>query len=191
MAKAKKGSSGRREVACNAILDATSQIIAEKGIDAFTITEIGLRAKINRALIYHYFGDRDNLVVSAIDHVMRKYAPFYGAEGIKRGVQMSIEHPEVARFFFQMLLNGRPLPGIGPRMKETAEAVERLGREQKPPVKLDGTFAAIMTSLALLSWSFSRREFARMLDISLKEADTRFAAQVKRSTEISLTSAPD
>jgi len=181
----------RREAACNVILEATGQAIAEKGIDGFTISEVAQRAQINRALVYHYFGDRSNLVARAVEHILSRYEPARpeaGAEGVERAVRMHIEHPEIARFFFQMLLNGRPLPHLGQRMSKTVEALERFKRERAPFSALDPTFVVIIVVLAQLAWGFSRHEFARLLGIDVKEADERFIAQLKRSVELRVQS---
>ena len=174
----------KREAACNAILDATSGIIAEKGIEGFTISEVALRAQINRALIYHYFGDRNNLVVQAINHILSRYQPTQpesGAEGVERTVRMHIEHPEVARFFFQMLLNGRPLPGLGERTMNNIETLEGLRQKHAPQSPFDATFVVIILMLAELSWAFSREEISRLLGISVQEGDERFIGQLKRA----------
>jgi len=187
MAAPSPPSASKREAACNAILDAASLLIAEKGIDGFTISEVAKRARINRALIYHYFGGRDSLVAQAIEHVMRRYEPLppeAGAESMERAVRMHIEHPEIARFFFQMLLSDRSLPRIGEHTMKTIDAWQRFKREHAPHAPLDPTFVVIIIELAQLSWSFARHEFARLLGISVKEADRRFIAQLQRPVEL-------
>ena len=62
-----------RQATCKAILDATAAIITEKGLDNFTISEIGRRGNVNRALIYHYYQNRENLITHAIEHLMERY----------------------------------------------------------------------------------------------------------------------
>lgn len=181
----------KREAARTAILEATSQIVAEKGVDSFTISEVARRAQINRALIYHYFKSRDNLVVEAIDHIVSRYGPIVpeaAIDAIERTTRMHIEHPEIARFFFQMLLTGRPLPGVARQMRETIRQLERLQHERAPHSKevFDPTFVILIITLAQLSWAFSRREMARLLGMSLEEADDRFIAQLKRAGERAL-----
>ena len=187
MATPKARASRRREAACNAILDATSQIIAEKGLDSFTISEIGRKAHINRALIYHYFGDRKNLVTRAIDHIMRPYEPIgpeEGIESLKRAARMHVEHPEISRIFFQMLLDGRRLDFVGQKLLKAKEALERLPGDQASAGAPDPIFVAIITMLTQTSWSFARKEFSRLLNISVEEADERFVAQLVRSVDL-------
>ncbi len=179
----------KRQVACDAILGATSAIIAEKGVDGFTISEVARRARINRALIYHYFGNRDNLVVEAIDHIIRRSEEAesqLSADSVERSVRMYIEHPEVARFFFQLLLNGRPLLRLGERITDTIAALEQLQREHPPEARYDSALGLITLVLAQMAWPFSREEFARLLGISVEEADRRFIAQLRWASELGI-----
>ena len=179
----------KRQAACDAILDATSAIIAEKGVEGFTISEVAKRARINRALVYHYFQNRSNLVAQAINHILGRYEPLLpemGADAVERGVRMHIEHPEIARFFFQMLLHGRQLPGLGQRMTDAIAALERFRRERAPSAGFDPAFVVITVVLAELAWAFSRHEFARLLEISVEEADRRFIAQLRRPAAMSM-----
>ena len=176
----------KREVACNAILDATSRIIAEKGVEGFTISEVALRAQINRALIYHYFGDRNNLVVQAIDHIIKlseSAEPESMTDSVESSARMYIEHPEIARFFFQLLLTGRPLLRLGERITDAISGLERLQEEHAPDSTYDSACELIILVLSQLSWAFSREEFARLLHISVEEADDRFIRYLRGATE--------
>lgn len=173
----------KRQRAQNAILEAASQVIAEKGIDGLTISEVAKRARINRALVYHYFGSREHLIAQTIEHIFHQYEPLTldaGIDALERSTRLHIEHPEIARFFFQTLLHGQPLPGFDHRIRQAIAEVEELKRRYAPDSALDPTFAVIIFLLAQLAWAFSRQELARLLDISLDEADRRFIDQLKR-----------
>jgi len=181
--------SRRREQTRNVILEATSSLIAEKGTDGFTISEVAKRGSVNRALIYHYFKDRDNLVFEAIRHIMHRYRqlrPAISAEAIEQDVRMQIEHPEVGRFFYQVLLSGRPLPALSERMLAAIEDVERIRQERAPNSPFDPPLAIIAATLVQLAWPFARGEMARHLGITVEEADERFIAQLKRTSRANL-----
>ncbi len=183
----------KRQVACDAILNATSEVIAEKGVDAFTISEVGRRAKINRALVYHYFQDRNNLVAQTINHILSRYLPAKAPasiEAVESGIRMHIEHPEIARFFFQMLLTGRSLQGVGPWLRESIEGLEEIQRKADNPAGFDETFVGVMAVLAQLSWAFSRHEMARLLGMKVEEADKRFLAQIRRTAKLRMQAPP-
>lgn len=181
--------SRRREQTRDAILSATSQLIAERGADGFTISEVGQRSGINRALIYHYFKDRDNLVFEAIRHIASHYEPVrpeMGPAAAEQAVRMHIEHPEIGRFFYQMLLSGRPLPSLSQRVFNAIDDLERFRRERAPESSFDPAFAVIGATLVQMAWGFARDEIARHLGIPVEEADRRFIAQLGRTAKANL-----
>lgn len=179
----------KREATRGAILETTGLLVAEKGTDGFTISEVAQRSGINRALIYHYFRDRDNLVFETIRHLLSRYEqlrPAVSQDAIERDVRMHIEHPEIGRFFFQMLLSGRPLPGLSGRMLAAIDDLERIRDEHAPNSSFDPTFAIIAATLVQLAWPFARDEMARHIGITVEEADERFIAQLKRTSQANL-----
>ena len=182
-------STRKRETTRNAILEATGALVAEKGIDGFTISEVAQRGQINRALIYHYFQNRDNLVIQAIDHIIRQSEEGeaeVSADSVEQSVRMYIRHPEVARFFFQLLLTGRPLLRLGERITDTIAALEQYKREHAPNSPHDIAFGLLILVLAQMAWPFSREEFARLLGVSVEEADERFIAQLRWASDLAI-----
>ena len=178
-----------RQATCNAILDATAEIITEKGLDNFTISEVGRRAGVNRALIYHYYQNRENLVVHAVDWIMERNnieASKLSGEAVARNARIYIEHPEIGRFVFQLLLSGRPLSRLGERLRENLAHVESLMRQQFPDSHEDPTFSMIILALSQYAWSFSRNEIANALGMSVEEADERFLEEQHHISELGL-----
>jgi AcrR family transcriptional regulator len=185
---AKAAAPGRnREATRNAILEATSQLIAEKGVDGFTMSEVAARGRINRALIYHYFQNRDNLVFETIRHIVRLYEAVSegsGADPLERSIRLHIEHPEIARFLLQMMLSGRPIPRLSSRLLDAIKELEELKAAAAPGSSFDPTFAIIIGWLIQLSWSCGREEIARLLGLSVAEADRRLIDGVRRSSQL-------
>ena len=180
-----------RQATCEAILAATAAIITEKGLDNFTISEIGRRAEVNRALIYHYYQTRENLITHAVDWIMERYnipESNLSGDGVARTARSYIEHPEIARFVFQLLLSGRPLLRIGERLKEQIAHVELLLHQQFPdaPPSTDSAFSVLILAASCYAWSFSRQELASVIGLSVEEADDRFVAAVSRMSDLSL-----
>jgi len=172
----------RREATCSAILDAAASVIAEKGCEGFTISDIAERAGVNRALIYHYFKDRDNLISETIDHVFSRYDDGpndMSAASLERGIRNLLAHPEFSRFFYQLLLDGRPLLSLGERFKRTLDAVAAHKAAVAPDSPLDTVFGTMTVLLTTLAWAFSREQFARFVDLSPEEADERLIAAVR------------
>jgi AcrR family transcriptional regulator len=63
----------RRETAENAILEAASRIVAERGLEALTLNEAGEAAGYSRALPAHYFGTRSAMITALADHILQKF----------------------------------------------------------------------------------------------------------------------
>lgn len=182
---------GRREATCNAILEATAAIISEKGVDGFTISEVARRGNVNRALIYHYFKNRDNLVTHAIDHLMTRYdtpESQLSGEAVARSARMYIEHPEIGRLVFQLLLSRRPLLLLGERLTNTLQHVEQLKRQLAPDSDEDPTFSMVILGLSQMAWSVSRQELAGVLGLTVEEADDRFIDELRRVSELGIKS---
>lgn len=190
VAEPRSTSARKREASRRAILDATAEIVAEKGIDGFTISEVAKRAGINRALVYHYFANRDNLIVQTINHIVDRYEPFppgaaIDEAAVERAVRLQIENPVLPRFFFQTLLNQRPLPSDLPRIRRVIETLEEM-RARSGVATLDSTFAVAIFTLIVLSWAIAREDIARILNITVAEADARLIRQLKQVVELEL-----
>jgi len=172
----------KREATCSAMLDATSQLIAEKGVDGFTISDVAERGKVNRSLIYHYFRNRDNLVFETTRLIADRYDAMRSSpEGdqLEQSVRMHIEHPQIGRFFFHLMLRGKPLPKLSRRLTNAIAELDRLKAEHAPGSTLDPTFAVISGWLGQLSWSCGREEIARLLGLPVEDADRRFLAHMR------------
>ena len=180
-----------RQATCSAILTATAEIITEKGLDNFTISEIARRADVNRALIYHYYQNRENLITHAVDWIMERYnipESSLSGEGVARSARSYIEHPEIGRFVFQLLLSGRPLLRVGERLQEQIAHVELLLRKQFPEAdaSVDPSFSILILAASCYAWSFARNELASVIGLSVEEADDRFVRAVSRMSELGL-----
>lgn len=180
-----------RKATCDAILEATVEIITEKGLDGFTISEIARRAEVNRALIYHYYQNRENLITHAVDRIMERYnvaETGLSGDAVARSARSYIEHPEIGRFVFQLLLSGRPLLRIGERLREQIAHVELLMHQQFPDADADEdpSFSILILAASCYAWSFAREELAGIIGLSVEEADDRFVRAVSRMSELGL-----
>ena len=189
MAKSTVGT-GRRESTMSAILRATAELIAEKGIDGFTLSEVSRRAEVNRALIYHHFQNRDNLIVCAIDDIVARNEEGgneLSANAVESSLRLHIAHPEVSRVFFQLLLRKRPLLGLGDRLTATVEAIEKYKAEAGGDIPYDVTFLLVLLVLAQFSWPVSREAISEVLGVDVNEADERFIAAARWATDMALS----
>jgi AcrR family transcriptional regulator len=176
-----------RETTRSAILQATSELISEKGVDGFSISEVATRGKINRALIYHYFRTRENLIFETIRYIVQQYEAMAGGSGadpIEQSARMHIEHPEISRFLFHLLLNGQPMPRISSRLLNGIKDLEAIKQAAGPSLPIDPPFAVMAAWLVQLSWSIAREEIARQLGMSVEEADQRLIDQIRRGADV-------
>jgi AcrR family transcriptional regulator len=182
--------SGRsRQETSQKILKATLDLISEAGLEGFTISDVARRAAVNRALIYHYYNNRVDLVTSAIDSLMTMFdtpETMLSGDAVARSARMYISHPEIGRLIFQLLLSGRPLERLGLRFANTLKHVEVMKQQQAPDSVGDATFGMVTLGLAQLSWSFSREQLASILGMSVEVADDRFVEELRRVSELGL-----
>ncbi len=180
-----------RQATCDAILNATAEIITEKGIDSFTISEVARRGEINRALVYHYYQNRENLITHAIDRLMERYnvpETSLSGDAVARSARSYIEHPEIGRFVFQLLLSGRPLLRVGERLQEQISHIQELLQEQYPDGDTGSSpaFSVIILAASCFAWSFAREELASIVGMDVDEADDRFVESISRISELGL-----
>jgi len=57
----------------DSILDAAERCIAEFGLHGTTLSNIAAEAKINRGLIHHYIGNRNDVVQLMVERLLGKY----------------------------------------------------------------------------------------------------------------------
>ena len=71
-ARARLGSRGRPEESRTAILQAAIREFAREGVAGARTDAIARAAKVNKALLYYYFHDKDALYGAALDHVFQE-----------------------------------------------------------------------------------------------------------------------
>lgn len=71
-AKTRLGSRGRPEESREAILQAAIREFAREGVAGARTDAIAKAAKVNKALLYYYFRDKDALYAAALEHIFRQ-----------------------------------------------------------------------------------------------------------------------
>ncbi|MBN9086802.1 MAG: TetR family transcriptional regulator [Reyranella sp.] len=131
----------RREEAESAILDATTRLIAGKGLDEFTLADAGEAAGYSRGLPAHYFGSKADLLTAVGEHIRRWF--FTGLEAhlqTRRGLANLLAAID---FYFEVCGRDRAMVLAlhtllaGALNKPTlAGAVAKLNRESKRSVEV-------------------------------------------------------
>jgi TetR/AcrR family transcriptional regulator len=62
----------KKENAREKIMKVATSLFAKKGFDAATVDEIARKAKVNKALIYYYFKNKDDLLAKIFDCFMEE-----------------------------------------------------------------------------------------------------------------------
>jgi TetR/AcrR family transcriptional regulator len=75
-ARTRLGSRGRPEESREAILQAAIREFAREGVAGARTDAIAKAAKVNKALLYYYFRDKDTLYGAALDHVFEERNKF-------------------------------------------------------------------------------------------------------------------
>lgn len=145
------------------ILDAAESLFASRGFDATTIKQIGIRAKVNPALLYYYFGGKKALYRAVLARLIGGLAENLGGrlrearrppDAIHAVVAAQVEvlgaHPDLARIFVREMVEHRGENAADPisdsmvrvfkRLCGFIEQGQRAGMFRKG---LDARFAAI------------------------------------------------
>lgn len=116
----------RRETAERAILEAAKLIIAERGLEDLSMSEVGEVAGYSRALPGHYFGSKSALIHALADHILAGYAERMRSGSIdSQGLELvldvvrfciddAIENPMSVRAYQTILINGLTRPDLTP-----------------------------------------------------------------------------
>jgi AcrR family transcriptional regulator len=99
----------RREEAERRILDAATRLIADKGLDAFTLADVGEAAGFSRGLPAHYFKSKDGLLMAVVRRLLelhfglwyRPGSSDYGLEDMFAATKLyfeeSVKDPQFAK----------------------------------------------------------------------------------------------
>ena len=116
----------RRETAERAILQAAEKIVAERGLEDLSMSEVGEAAGYSRALPGHYFGSKSALIHALTDHILAGYAErMRSGSTPKQGLEMlcdvvgfciddAVNNPVSVRAYQIILIGGLTRPELKP-----------------------------------------------------------------------------
>lgn len=113
-----------------ALLRATVDVVARKGLRGLTFRAVAEEAGVNNTLIAHHFGNRDALLAAALEWTADRSISaadlgdyeHSGAETVRAVVQHVLTQPEVEVFQYEMILEAT-------RREELRPAVHALYRQ--------------------------------------------------------------
>jgi AcrR family transcriptional regulator len=157
------------------------QVIAERGPEALTVSEVAHRARLNRTTAYQHFRTRDELVAAVMSRIADEVGSVLATpkpldEHVDQMLDFFGAHPEIGRLTLHHLLAENPLPRHG--FERYAAELERLAKGRRGGDAVDAEMlAAVLLSAALL-WSLHVR--VRYDEHEVAAANGRFAREMKR-----------
>jgi len=72
--KQKRTQAQRRTASIQRILEASKELIGERGYDRFSLQDVGHLAGCSYELVNHYFGNKDGLLAAVADHIVERFS---------------------------------------------------------------------------------------------------------------------
>jgi AcrR family transcriptional regulator len=117
-----------------AVLDAASDLFAEKGPAATSIREVATRSRVNHGLVYRHFGTKEELVAAVLDHVSDRFNQAVATNAADTAVVAERQWRVLAR----AILDGYPVGHLQHRFPFVAQLVAEAERHTD-----DGTAARL------------------------------------------------
>jgi AcrR family transcriptional regulator len=137
------------------MLTAARLILAERGAEAVTISEVAHRADINRSTAYHHFRTRDELLAAVTTQIgddlslkLTESQPFWA--NIDNLLHFFVDHPELPRLMLQYLLSENQIPATS--WGNLLNAIGKLNEGEKPQQGFDVEMVAYVLSCIGVMW---------------------------------------
>ncbi|OBJ07272.1 TetR family transcriptional regulator [Mycobacterium sp. 1165196.3] len=163
---------GRAEVAA-AILEAATDLFAERGPAATSIRDIAARSNVNHGLVFRHFGTKEQLVGAVLDHLGANLSALLGTDAPAAVLESSLDRQ--MRVMARTVLDGYPAGQLQKRFPNIATLLDGVRPLYDDDVKAR---LAVANALAL---QFGWRLFAPILRSAtgieeLTDAEIRAAA---------------
>ena len=166
-----------------ALLQAARELVAERGMDALTVSGVAQRAGLNRSTAYQHYSTREQLVDAVRTEFGREVRrilsePRQVGEQIDFFVHYFGDHPDIARMWMFRLLSDHDetaTKGWG----DYVTSLERLARSSRSQDGIDAEMLGVIGMTSALVWSLMAKQ--RSNSRAEAQADTdRFARELKR-----------
>ncbi|AXO21969.1 TetR/AcrR family transcriptional regulator [Mycobacterium avium] len=168
----RKPPTGRAEVAA-AILEAATDLFAERGPAATSIRDIAARCGVNHGLVFRHFGTKEQLVGAVLDHLGANLSALLATDTPAEVVEQSLDRQ--MRVMARTVLDGYPVGQLQKRFPNIATLLDGVR-----PLHDDELHARLAVANAL-ALQFGWRLFAPILRAAtgieeLTDAELRRAA---------------
>jgi AcrR family transcriptional regulator len=175
----RKNPTGREEVGA-AILEAATDLFAERGPAATSIRDIAARSKVNHGLIFRHFGAKDQLVGAVLDHLGATTTALLQNDPSPADAERALDRH--MRVMARTLLDGYPAGKLQSRFPGASQLYDGI-RSRHGPGR-DGDVSARLAVANAFALQFGWRLFAPFLRSAtgldeLTDAEVRQAVQTE------------
>lgn len=163
---------------------AVLEMLAEDGpLAGINLNEVAKRAGVNRTLVYHHFGTRQELLRSAIRQRMQEKRsltrtptePMELGDRVVHALRNALDRADTLQLMTLLHLDGSPAPRLMPNARTTLVLLERDRALGLVPSTDDLPALHTAYAAAVYGYALFREIFARDLDLAVTDLDERFA----------------
>jgi AcrR family transcriptional regulator len=165
------------------ILDAAETLMAERGPEGLTVSEVAHRAGVNRTTAYQHFRTRDQVIEAVTARLSQEVGRILESDlslgdRIDHMVKLHLDRPEIARLWLFQILSDAPLPHDR-SWERYLRGLNALAASEKSEDGIDAEMLGCILLGATLVWSVLARRGPKGADGAV-EATARFTREVKR-----------
>lgn len=187
MSETASAAAGDRAATERLLAEAALRLLARDGVLAgLNLREVAEEARVNRGLIYHYFGSRQALLRAAVATVVQESDQSMGDVralpfAARRAAMFRVmaDHPRFANLQALLVLDGDEEVHVFPRLDQSLAELERDRSEGALPNDADAVALHVLTASAIIGYALMRSAFARDLGVDPGDLDDRTAAALE------------
>jgi AcrR family transcriptional regulator len=166
-----------------AILDAAEALMAERGPEGLTVSEVAHRAAVNRTTAYQHFRTREQVIAAVVGRLSNEVKRILEAEmslgeRIDHIVKLHLDRPQIARLWLFQMLSEIPLPQDESWERYLA-GMRLLAASDRTQDGIDAEMLGCILLGATLVWSLLARRGPGGKERAA-EATGRFTRELKR-----------
>ena len=163
-------------------------------LSGFTLSDVGTRAGVTRSLVYHYFGDRQSLLRSALRHGAAelqhhiKSIPYssYGRR-LTGFLRFALKYPVAVQLSALGVIDNDRRTLTMPIREQTMESFARDVAEGYLPHGTDLEALLGVQNCLIYGYVIFRHGLARQVGVDVEKLDKRFASQIEAIGEAAAT----
>jgi AcrR family transcriptional regulator len=166
-----------------AILDAAEALMAERGPEGLSVSEVAHRAGVNRTTAYQHFRTREQVIAAVTARLSSEAKRILEAEmslgeRIDHVVKLHLERPEIARLWLFHMLSDIPLPQ-DESWERFLNGLRLLAASERTQPGIDAEMLGCVLVGATLVWSLLARRGPKGVAGASEETE-RFTRELKR-----------